>query len=342
MIASRAHTSPWLSYGADHYCLPDVNGTGADVLVRGPGFYAARWHGLGWLRAQAVDCWQDVFRSTVGDVVETPCVRYQDGRLTPELHRFYEQPLGLEWEIVWPDRRSVPSCGYVDFDIATPPGCQWHYQPPLRPEERETHERPPHVVGSFACYSPRSGRYLRPDGSEIVNFETGKLTHLYRSFVRTGNYNGNFLYTTPASNGNASDVSLYANRSSGTFGATLGIWGTGGLILRDTSEIAVGASKGWVSGSLDSALGVSSGTYYWLGQNHGTGNLTWYYDSTSPVLQPGYQASTYSAGTLSSFSGTPPNNYNSGTASIYATYTVAASGFPYQLLLGNVRHARTF
>ena len=96
-------------------------------------------------------------------------------------HRFYETAAGLEYEIVLP--REPAGC-VVPFVVQTGPGVAWYHQPELTPDEiDEGAIRPENVIDSWAIYAGRAGNWRRPDGSEIVRYETGKLGHVYRPFV---------------------------------------------------------------------------------------------------------------------------------------------------------------
>lgn len=396
-VAARKHVvSPWSQIDRDRFLLRDCSGYGVDVYVRGPRVFAERWHGAGWVDCQARDVWQDVFRPTCGRTLEVPCVRYQDGRLTGEVHRYYptrDPVTGLEWEIIWPDRRSVPACGYVDFDLRQTPGAAWHYQPELRPDERETCYRQDWAVGSYACYSPWSGRYLRRDGEEIVNFETGKLCHLARSFLRDSSGNRvwckqrivgrtlrvwlptrwlddcefpvtlgpTFGYTkqgghssiggtyrlsyasltdprTAATGDAVTDLSVFSRINTGGNGtAPLAVYDCSGTTPSNqigTANATVTTTPGWFSASL--SVSLSAGTKYVPAfQWDGPDNRAYYWDSV------GGTARSYG------ISDSLPNPWNLSltdgyAVSVYATYTVASSGFPLQLLFASVRHAKGF
>jgi len=100
-------------------------------------------------------------------------------------HRFYERPDGsLEHEIVLPRE---PDGLVVPFAVASSPGVRWHWQGPLSQLEiDEGAEGPDDVVDSWAVYAPASGNYRLPDGRPLVEYETGKLGHLYRPTIDDG------------------------------------------------------------------------------------------------------------------------------------------------------------
>lgn len=127
------------------------------------------------------------------DALELECVRIGKGgrRKTSEVHRMYGG--SLEWEVEWQSKNDLPDERVMldgvehiplAFDLDFPVGLEFHYQPSLTQEEIDLGcHRPDNVVGSYAVYWPRAGRYLRRvDGvlAERVNYETGKFAHLYR------------------------------------------------------------------------------------------------------------------------------------------------------------------
>lgn len=94
-------------------------------------------------------------------------------------------PNALEYEIEYASR---PAEDTVVLELEFTPGLEFYFQPPLTQEEiDEGYVRPENVVGSYAVYYERSGRIVGGDGAEVVNYETGKLCHIYRPFVRDAN-----------------------------------------------------------------------------------------------------------------------------------------------------------
>jgi hypothetical protein len=87
----------------------------------------------------------------------------------------------LEWDEIFATAADLPKEPYVAYDVTNPPGLTFHYQPELTPKEiAEGAYRAPNIVGSYAVYWPQSGRILRPDGTERINYETGKFCHIPR------------------------------------------------------------------------------------------------------------------------------------------------------------------
>lgn len=153
---------------------------------RGAGFRASKWGGQYWCELRDADArivgrGLDVVTHPVhGECLEGEFRRSLRGRDRGEWHRFRDG--STEWEIVWANRDDVPE--YVDLLIDAPAGVTWHRQPALTQEEiDEGCERPENVVNSYAVYAPVSGRWLTPAGEERVNYETGKLMHVYRSWL---------------------------------------------------------------------------------------------------------------------------------------------------------------
>lgn len=102
-----------------------------------------------------------------------------------ELHRFREG--STKWEIEWSKRTDVPGEGYVDFLLDFAPGMTFDKQSPLTQQEiDEGYEQPEDVKNSYAIYWPRAGRFLN-HGEEIVNYEAGKVGHIYRPLLLDDN-----------------------------------------------------------------------------------------------------------------------------------------------------------
>ena len=179
----------------------------------GPHARAEKWRWFGdparqpecWLDVRARDVEPDVAAERIRtvrrnvhgslrdvDALEIECVRAKAsgrGRKSGEVHRWFGG--SLEWEVQWTGKADLPderveidgeTCVPVPFDLDFPAGLAWWRQPEeLSPEEIDWgHTRPENVRGSYAVYWHRSGQYLRPDGTERVNYETGKFCHLYR------------------------------------------------------------------------------------------------------------------------------------------------------------------
>lgn len=82
----------------------------------------------------------------------------------------------------WPTLADVPESGYVDLLIDAPDlPLTWEKQLDLNEAEiAEGAERPENVVNSYAVFTPYSGRILTSAGEEVVNYQTGKICHVYR------------------------------------------------------------------------------------------------------------------------------------------------------------------
>lgn len=69
------------------------------------------------------------------------------------------------------------------YRIKQSPGIVWFYQPELTIEERfEEHNRPDDVVGSYAIYCKNKGSIKCKTGETVVNYQTGKLCHMYAPY----------------------------------------------------------------------------------------------------------------------------------------------------------------
>lgn len=141
---------------------------------------------------------------------------------------------------------------------------------------------------------------------------------------------------TPASSGTATTVSLYVNDLAQK--TTIGIYADSSskptTVLKDTAEFTPTSLPSWNTQNLDSGLAVSSGTPYWVGQNHDDGTQQLCYDTVVPTNSY-YEASTYSAGTLPAFSASPTGLTR--IWSMYATYDIAAAGPSIPVLMNSYR-----
>lgn len=69
------------------------------------------------------------------------------------------------------------------YRIAQSEGIVWAYQGELTPEEiEEGCIRPDDVVGSYAIYCSNKGHIKRADGTTKVNYQTGKLCHMFAPY----------------------------------------------------------------------------------------------------------------------------------------------------------------
>jgi len=140
-----------------------------------PNINASRFGDRAWLNVN--------HRGTVPGRDEVPAFDEATGKVELRaggaLHRWYaDAPDCLEYEMVF-DAKPNPTT--IVFDLGFPEGLTFHYQPALTSEEIAAgFERPEYVVGSYAVYWRDSGRVVRPGGTEVVNFATGKFCHIYR------------------------------------------------------------------------------------------------------------------------------------------------------------------
>ncbi len=177
----------------------------ADINIGGPGaefipmVSASKWHGECCLDVSAAQCVRGSQEEKIVTRGGNNCLEFEAirtcrgrgrgglhaGRQKGETHQF--KPGSLEWDITWDSLASMPddtdSEGnyIVEFDLSNPPGLSFYEQSFPTPQEiDEGCWCPDNVHNSFAVYFNKSGRFLRPDGSEIENYETGKFCHLYR------------------------------------------------------------------------------------------------------------------------------------------------------------------
>lgn len=129
----------------------------------------------------------------------------------------------------------------------------------------------------------------------------------------------------PASSGDATSVSFWADGISGE-DFTLGIYDDVSSLpenlLRDTPG-GTGGADGWQTQTLDSDLGITGSTNYWLAVAFNDAS-TQYYDAVGGFSRQRNDAITYVSGTMEdpmpSLSGSTSRKY-----SIYATYTETVS-----------------
>lgn len=292
----------------------------------------------------------DLLPKQLGDVphlVEGGCLKE---RIV--LHR---QPVRVRWRVA------------MDFPI----GVTLHYQPALTPEEiAEGCHRPESVVGSYAVFDgggAKIGHVLRPfavdDAGEftwlVLDRDTAAGVFTIRGdaawFARAKypviidptfgytsigasniNFGLNYIRAngpySPASSGDATEVSLYGNTGSSL--VTQGIYGESGgnpsALLRDTGGSTMPSSVGWKTQILDSSLPISSGTTYFIGHGHGFATANGCkYDTDASYFRRS-EAWAYVAGNL-------PATYPSITffgganyrVSHYITYVEAVGGNPW-------------
>jgi hypothetical protein len=100
-------------------------------------------------------------------------------KIGKRLHRMYELANGdIEYEIEYASMpEKLTETLYLDF----PEGVRFCLQGELTAAQlARGMERPENIVGSYAVYWKQSGRFLNKAGSEIVNYEAGKMAHIHR------------------------------------------------------------------------------------------------------------------------------------------------------------------
>ncbi len=159
---------------------------GASVLIGGltPGVFrhglrASKWGGRHWLDLETVGLESpgkpQLKKRGQKDAVEVAAIWRKAGKKKSRLDRWYAG--STEWESEFAELPDQP----LVYRLSISPGTQTYHQPALTPEEiARGCQRPENVVDSFAIYAPVANRTLRADGTEIENYETGKLAHLYR------------------------------------------------------------------------------------------------------------------------------------------------------------------
>jgi hypothetical protein len=84
----------------------------------------------------------------------------------------------FEWDIEFAQK---PATNKFSWALTHTEGLEFAYQPALTQAEIDKGRiRPDNVVGSYAVYCNKSGRYKSSDGKTIVNYGPGKLLHIYR------------------------------------------------------------------------------------------------------------------------------------------------------------------
>ena len=113
----------------------------------------------------------------------------QSGKFTSEHHEWY---LGnsLDWDVIFTSKAELPEERNEDgdyilrFALNYPESVTPYHQPELTQAEIDDgHFRPDHVINSYAFIFNRSGKFTSSDGTELVNYETGKYGHLYRAKI---------------------------------------------------------------------------------------------------------------------------------------------------------------
>lgn len=179
----------------------------------GPGWRSELWQGKSWMEVSGYDVTvnrEGELKSHAihGDVYECECLRQARGRKRAERHLII--PGSTEYQIIWDTINDIPETNYIDLELNFSGDLTWYKQLPLTQEEiEEGHIRSDDVINSYAVYAPYSGRFIHPDGTEVVNYETGKFCHIYRPKLIDAN--GNELWcdqTAPFSGPNRLRVYL--------------------------------------------------------------------------------------------------------------------------------------
>lgn len=131
------------------------------------------------------------------------------------------------------------------YRIKQSPDIFWFYQPELTIEEKfEEYNRPDDVVGSYAIYCKNKGSIKRKTGETVVNYQTGKLCHMFAPYWvdATGsqikgsqNFDGKWLAFPLPPEKWLNDAIFPI-----TLDPTIGYTTAGGTTGRDTSAIIAG------------------------------------------------------------------------------------------------------
>lgn len=133
------------------------------------------------------------------------------------------------------------------------------------------------------------------------------------------NYLGLMIHVAcPA--GNVTSVSAY---TSGTpRDITLGIYTEADALLADTGG-GNSVNPGWTTQNLDASTAVVAETVYWLAIQHGTGSLTYYYDTAQIYRRLIKSNPAYSSGSLPSPPAARTSDNLDRRYSVYAIYTAS-------------------
>lgn len=87
----------------------------------------------------------------------------------------------MEWDV---DILERPKTNVLNWRLTHTEGLEFHYQPPLTKQEiANGHKRPDNVVGSYAVYVNDSGHYKNKSGETLINYQSGKVCHIYRPYA---------------------------------------------------------------------------------------------------------------------------------------------------------------
>lgn len=161
----------------------------------GPHMRSSKWNGQCWLDVELASVVPDVFEERLKKYKGRDCLEIQgvrtggkSGKKSGEVIRYFvgSTEIAVEWASyanVPKDSVEIDGTTYrvVDLELGFPDGLTFHKQLALTQEEIDGGAvRPDDVVNSYAAYWPESGRILKPDGTERVNYEMGKYAHVYR------------------------------------------------------------------------------------------------------------------------------------------------------------------
>lgn len=128
---------------------------------------------------------------------------------------------------------------------------------------------------------------------------------------------------SPASDGSATSITIYAASVSGNVSVTLGIWndnaGVPGTLAKDTAAFNINPTPSWNGPeNLDDALDVFAANSYHLGRNSAA-TMEWWFDEDSFTQDNWYDADAYDPGNLDDFN--PTLSQSNKRYGIYVTYT---------------------
>lgn len=231
--------------GSKEFRLSNVDGnTTVDIGQQdkfknklGPGWRAEKWNGIGWMNVigNGVKLNKEgVLKSDPkrGEFYECECLRNVKGNDKAERHIIL--PGSTEYQIEWDAYDDIPDTGYVELLLEFSEDLIWYKQPALTQEEINRGViQEENTINAYAIYGKNSGRYIRDDGSEIINFGTGKFCDVYRPCLIDANNNRCWLdQTAPLSSPNRLRINLDINWLSDaafpvTLDPTFGYTGTG-------------------------------------------------------------------------------------------------------------------
>jgi len=343
-FARDQRTANYRLAAVDERANVDIGGPGEAFLPR---VRSEKWGGRCWMDIAARGVEKDVAEERVTkhgrhrrdkqrDKLTAEIVRTsrKTGKRRGEQHRFFIGD-SFDWDIEWqsaadlPDETNDAGDMIVEFDVSSPAGLAFHYQPELTAEEiADGHERPEDIIGSYAAYWDQSGRFLDGDGHEIVNYETGKYAHLKRPLFICAD---------------GSQFWGYQNISNGV------------LTVAAPRDIISGLGAAQYPLTLDPTFGYTSagGSYGGNNANHyANANATYQHAATAGDTITEIALWTYGSGTqpvavYNTTSGYPNSLIGESTVALSGSYAwattsgfslVLSGGVTYTLALGLGRH----